>query len=219
PPEPPQPPAPPAPPAPLAPPVPPTPLAPPVPPSPLCPMAPHIDNHPVLTLFLPSAFDEYLSEPDYDKGPDVDVPAPAPAPRWGQPEDFTWDESAVLPDCPPLVSHAARALPAPYTRAACDLRARCSNTACAAQVLPALPTRCLHCLRVLPALPVRCTLCPCAVRLVSVLPAPYARAACELPALPACYLHRLRALPLLPVHCTLCFLPSSAALPEPRYLA
>ncbi|CAI7857767.1 unnamed protein product [Closterium sp. NIES-54] len=47
---------------------------------------------------LPSAFDEYLSEPDYDKGPDVDVPAPAPAPRWGHPEDFTWDESAVGAD-------------------------------------------------------------------------------------------------------------------------
>ncbi|CAI7908945.1 unnamed protein product [Closterium sp. NIES-54] len=73
PPEPPQPPAPPAPPAPRAPPVPPTPLAPPVPPSPPCPVAPHVtDNHPVLALLLPSAFDEYLSEPDYDKGPDVD---------------------------------------------------------------------------------------------------------------------------------------------------
>ncbi|CAI7869961.1 unnamed protein product, partial [Closterium sp. NIES-53] len=95
PPDPPEPPQPPAPPAPPAPPVPPTPLAPPVPP---CPVAPHIDNHPVLMLLLPSAFDEYLSEPDYDKGPDVDVPAPAPAPRWGQPEDFTWDESAVGAD-------------------------------------------------------------------------------------------------------------------------
>ncbi|CAI7822704.1 unnamed protein product [Closterium sp. NIES-53] len=62
------------------------------------PVAPHIDNHRVLTLLLPSAFDEYLSEPDYDKGPDVDVPAPAPAPRWGQPEDFTWDEFAVGAD-------------------------------------------------------------------------------------------------------------------------
>ncbi|CAI7781288.1 unnamed protein product [Closterium sp. NIES-53] len=98
PPEPPQPPAPPAPPAPSAPPVPPTPPAPPIPPSPPCPVAPHIDNHPVLMLLLPSAFDEYLSEPDYDKGPDVDVPAPAPAPLWGQPEDFTWDESAVGAD-------------------------------------------------------------------------------------------------------------------------
>ncbi|CAI7887853.1 unnamed protein product [Closterium sp. NIES-53] len=29
------------------------------------------DNHPVLTLLLPSAFDEYLSEPDSNKGPDV----------------------------------------------------------------------------------------------------------------------------------------------------
>ncbi|CAI7860507.1 unnamed protein product, partial [Closterium sp. NIES-54] len=91
-PEPPQPPAPPAPPAPL---VPPTPPAPPAPP---CPVVPHIDNHPVLTLLLPSAFDEYMSEPDYDKGPDVDVPAPAPAPRWGQLEDFMWDESAVGAD-------------------------------------------------------------------------------------------------------------------------
>ncbi|CAI7830810.1 unnamed protein product, partial [Closterium sp. NIES-53] len=85
PPDPPEPPQPPAPPAPPAPPVPPTPPSPPVPPSPLCPVARHIDNHPVLTLLLPSAFDEYLSEPDYDKGPDVDVPAPAPAPRRGQP--------------------------------------------------------------------------------------------------------------------------------------
>ncbi|CAI7733663.1 unnamed protein product [Closterium sp. NIES-53] len=98
-PEPPQPPAPPVPPAPPAPPVPPTPPAPPVPPSPPCSVAPHVtDKHPVLTLLLPSAFDEYLSEPDYDKSPDVDVPAPAPAPRWGQPEDFTWDESAVGAD-------------------------------------------------------------------------------------------------------------------------
>ncbi|CAI7773629.1 unnamed protein product, partial [Closterium sp. NIES-53] len=98
PPDPPEPPRLPAPPTPPAPPVPPTPTAPPVPPSPPCPVAPHIDNHPVLTLLLPSAFDEYLSEPDHDKGPDVDVPAPAPAPRWGQPEDFTWDESAVGAD-------------------------------------------------------------------------------------------------------------------------
>ncbi|CAI7779163.1 unnamed protein product [Closterium sp. NIES-54] len=73
PPEPPQPPAPPAPPTPPAPPAPPTPPAPPVPPSPPCPVAPHFDNHPVLTLLLPSAFDEYLSEPDYDKGPNVDA--------------------------------------------------------------------------------------------------------------------------------------------------
>ncbi|CAI7914448.1 unnamed protein product [Closterium sp. NIES-53] len=98
PPEPPQPPAPPAPLAPPAPPMPPTPPAPHVPPSPPCPVAPHFDNHPMLTLLLPSAFDEYLSEPDYDKGPNVDVPAPAPAPRWGRPEDFTWDESAVGAD-------------------------------------------------------------------------------------------------------------------------
>ncbi|CAI7769270.1 unnamed protein product [Closterium sp. NIES-54] len=100
PPDPPEPPQPPAPPAPPAPPVPPTPPAPPppVPPVPPCPVAPHIDNHRVLTLLLPSAFDEYLSEPDYDKDPDVDVPAPAPAPRWGQPEDFMWDESAVGAD-------------------------------------------------------------------------------------------------------------------------
>ncbi|CAI7891338.1 unnamed protein product [Closterium sp. NIES-54] len=55
PPEPPQPPAPPAPPAPLAPPVPLTPPTPPAPPSPPCPVAPHVtDNHPVLTLLLPS---------------------------------------------------------------------------------------------------------------------------------------------------------------------
>ncbi|CAI7839964.1 unnamed protein product [Closterium sp. NIES-54] len=98
PPDPPEPPAPPPPPASPAPPVPPTPPAPPVPRVPPCSVAPHIDNNPVLTLLLPSAFDEYLSEPDYDKGPDIDVPAPAPAPRWGQPEDFTWDESAVSAD-------------------------------------------------------------------------------------------------------------------------
>ncbi|CAI7894740.1 unnamed protein product [Closterium sp. NIES-53] len=98
PPDPPEPPQPPAPPAPLAPPVPPTPFAPPVRPVPPCLVAPHIDNHRVLTLLLPSAFDEYLSETDYDKGPDVDVRAPAPAPRWGQPEDFTWNESAVGAD-------------------------------------------------------------------------------------------------------------------------
>ncbi|CAI7927572.1 unnamed protein product [Closterium sp. NIES-54] len=99
PPEPPQPLALPAPSAPPAPPVPSTPLAPSVPPSPPCPVAPHVtDNHLVLTLLLPSMFDEYLSELDYDKGPNVDVPALAPAPRWGQPEDFTWDESAVSAD-------------------------------------------------------------------------------------------------------------------------
>ncbi|CAI7814183.1 unnamed protein product [Closterium sp. NIES-54] len=98
PPDPPKPPRPPAPPAPPVPPTPPAPPVPPVPPVPPCLVAPHIDNHPVLTLLLPSAFGEYLSEPDYDKGPDVDVPAPAPAPRWGQPEDFTWDESAVGAD-------------------------------------------------------------------------------------------------------------------------
>ncbi|CAI7869997.1 unnamed protein product, partial [Closterium sp. NIES-53] len=71
PPDPPEPPRPPAPPAPPAPPVPPTPPAPPVPPSPPCPVAPHIDNHPVLTLLLPSALDKYLSgvaifDLDYD---------------------------------------------------------------------------------------------------------------------------------------------------------
>ncbi|CAI7821376.1 unnamed protein product, partial [Closterium sp. NIES-54] len=86
------PPVPPAPPTTPAPPVPPTPPAPPVPPS---PVAPHIDNQLVLTLLLPSAFDEYMSELDYDKGPDVDVPAPAPAPRWGQPKDFMWDVSNI----------------------------------------------------------------------------------------------------------------------------
>ncbi|CAI7746274.1 unnamed protein product [Closterium sp. NIES-54] len=90
PPEPPQPPAPPALPAPPAHP------APPAPPVPLCPAAPHAtDNHPKLTLLLPSAFDVYLSEPDSNKGPDVYVDAPAPAPRWGQPENCTWDESAT----------------------------------------------------------------------------------------------------------------------------
>ncbi|CAI7782787.1 unnamed protein product [Closterium sp. NIES-53] len=63
--EPPQPLAPPVPPAPPAPPVPPTPPAPPVPPSPPCPVAPHVTgNHPLLTLLLPSAFDEYLADDD-----------------------------------------------------------------------------------------------------------------------------------------------------------
>ncbi|CAI7825017.1 unnamed protein product [Closterium sp. NIES-53] len=99
PPEPPQPPAPAAVLAPPAPPAPPTPPAPPVPPSPPCPVAPHVtDNHPVLTLLLPSAFDEYLSEPDSNKGPDVYIPAPAPAPRWGQPESCTLDEFAIGAD-------------------------------------------------------------------------------------------------------------------------
>ncbi|CAI7834842.1 unnamed protein product [Closterium sp. NIES-53] len=70
PPDPPEPPQPPAPPAPPAPPVTPTPPAPPVPPVPPCPVAPHIDNHPVLTLLLPSAFDEYLADDDVQDAED-----------------------------------------------------------------------------------------------------------------------------------------------------
>ncbi|CAI7815618.1 unnamed protein product [Closterium sp. NIES-54] len=93
PPDPPEPPQPPAPPALPAPPVPPTPPAPPV------PLSPHVTgNHPVLTLLLPSAFDEYFSEPDSNKGPDIYVDAPAPAPRLGHPENCTWDEFAVGAD-------------------------------------------------------------------------------------------------------------------------
>ncbi|CAI7777477.1 unnamed protein product [Closterium sp. NIES-54] len=96
PPEPPQPPAPPAPPTPPAPPAPP---APPIPPSPAYPVHPvFTGNQPVLTLLLPSAFDEYLSEPDCDKRQDEYVAAPPPAPRWVQPDDCNWDESAVGAD-------------------------------------------------------------------------------------------------------------------------
>ncbi|CAI7871164.1 unnamed protein product [Closterium sp. NIES-53] len=67
PPEPPRPPAPPAPPSPRAPPAPPVPPAPP-PPGPVSPQL--TGNQPVLTLLLPSAFDEYLSEPESNKAQD-----------------------------------------------------------------------------------------------------------------------------------------------------
>ncbi|CAI7752398.1 unnamed protein product [Closterium sp. NIES-53] len=90
PPEPPQPPTPPTPPAPPAPPAPLVPLSPP------CPVSPqHTGNQLVLTLLLPSAFDEYLSKPDSNKAPDEYVSGEyAPAPRWGQPNECPRDESA-----------------------------------------------------------------------------------------------------------------------------
>ncbi|CAI7814078.1 unnamed protein product [Closterium sp. NIES-54] len=97
PPETPEPPQPPAPPAPTSPPASP---APPVPPSTKCPVSPqHNGNQPVLTLLLPLAFDEYLSELDSNKAPNeyVDVEY-APASRWGQPDDCPWDESAIGAD-------------------------------------------------------------------------------------------------------------------------
>ncbi|CAI7878696.1 unnamed protein product [Closterium sp. NIES-53] len=83
---PPEPPEPPRPPAPPAPPTPPSPPAPPAPP-------------PVLTLLLPSAFDEYLSEPESNKAQDEYVEVEHfPGGRWGQPDDCPWDESAVGAD-------------------------------------------------------------------------------------------------------------------------
>ncbi|CAI7864847.1 unnamed protein product [Closterium sp. NIES-53] len=105
PPEPPEPPRPPAPPAPLAPPAPPPPSAPPTPPAPpapppLGPVSPQLTgNQPVLTLLLPSAFDEYLSEPESNKAQDEYVEVEHfPGGRWGQPVDCPWDESAVGAD-------------------------------------------------------------------------------------------------------------------------
>ncbi|CAI7896237.1 unnamed protein product [Closterium sp. NIES-54] len=102
PPEPPEPPRPPAPPAPPAPPSPPAPPAPPVPPAPPAPgpvSAQVTGNQPVLTLLLPSAFDEYLSEPESNKAPDEYVKVEHfPGGRWGQPDDCPWDESAVGAD-------------------------------------------------------------------------------------------------------------------------
>ncbi|CAI7893060.1 unnamed protein product [Closterium sp. NIES-53] len=93
PPEPPRPPAPPAPPSPPAPPAPPVPPAPP----PLGPVSPQLTgNQPVLTLLLPSAFDEYLSKPESNKAQDEYVEVKHfPGGRWGQPDDCPWDESAV----------------------------------------------------------------------------------------------------------------------------
>ncbi|CAI7777965.1 unnamed protein product [Closterium sp. NIES-54] len=99
PPEPPEPRWPPVPPAPPTPPSPPAPPAPPVPPAPLPlgPVSPQITgNQPVLTLLLPSAFDEYLSEPESNKAQDEYVEVEHfPGGRWGQPDDCPWDESAV----------------------------------------------------------------------------------------------------------------------------
>ncbi|CAI7922632.1 unnamed protein product [Closterium sp. NIES-53] len=99
PPEPPEPPRPPAPPAPPSPPAPPAPPVPPAPPAP-GPMSPQLTgNQPVLTLLLPSAFDEYLSEPESNKAPDEYVEVEHfPGGRWGQPDDCPWDESAVGAD-------------------------------------------------------------------------------------------------------------------------
>ncbi|CAI7818922.1 unnamed protein product [Closterium sp. NIES-54] len=102
PPEPPEPPRPPAPPAPPAPPSPPAPPAPPVPPAPppLGPVSLQLTgNQPVLTILLPSAFDEYLSEPESNKVQDEYVEVEQfPGRRWGQPDDCPWDESAVGAD-------------------------------------------------------------------------------------------------------------------------
>ncbi|CAI7850822.1 unnamed protein product [Closterium sp. NIES-54] len=96
PPEPPEPPRPPAPPAPPSPPAPPAPPVPPAPP-PLGPVSPQLTgNQPVLTLLLPSAFDEYLSKPESNKAQDEYVEVKHfPGGRWGQPDDCPWDESAV----------------------------------------------------------------------------------------------------------------------------
>ncbi|CAI7841029.1 unnamed protein product [Closterium sp. NIES-53] len=52
----------------------------------------------MLQLYLLATFDEWLSEPDTPKAPDVFIQAPPPAPRWGQPEACTWDESVVGAD-------------------------------------------------------------------------------------------------------------------------
>ncbi|CAI7845592.1 unnamed protein product, partial [Closterium sp. NIES-53] len=96
PPEPPEPPQPPAPPSPLAPPTPPVPPAPP-PPGPVSPQL--TGNQPVLTLLLPSGFDEYLSEPESNKAQDEYVEVEHfPGGRWGQPDDCPWDKSAVSSD-------------------------------------------------------------------------------------------------------------------------
>ncbi|CAI7739195.1 unnamed protein product [Closterium sp. NIES-54] len=97
--KPPRPPAPPAPPAPPSPPAPPAPPVPPAPP-PLGPVSPQLtSNQPVLTLLLPSAFDEYLSEPESNKAQDEYVEVEHfPAGRWGQPDDCPWDESEVGAD-------------------------------------------------------------------------------------------------------------------------
>ncbi|CAI7900108.1 unnamed protein product [Closterium sp. NIES-54] len=99
PPEPPRPPAPPAPSAPPSPPAPPAPLVPPAPP-PLGPVSPQLTgNQPVLTILLPSAFDEYLSEPESNKAQDEYVEVEHfPGGRWGQPDDCPWDEFAVGAD-------------------------------------------------------------------------------------------------------------------------
>ncbi|CAI7793998.1 unnamed protein product [Closterium sp. NIES-54] len=97
--------APPVPPEPLAPPAPPAPPALPTPPAPPAPPNPPdsgigtgAHQRPVLQLYLPATFDEWLSEADTPKAPDVFIQTPPPAPRWGQPEACTWDESAVGAD-------------------------------------------------------------------------------------------------------------------------
>ncbi|CAI7895033.1 unnamed protein product [Closterium sp. NIES-54] len=96
---------PPRPPAPLAPPAPPSPPAPPAPPIPPAPPPPGpvspqlTGNQTVLTLLLPSAFDEYLSEPESNKAQDEYVEVEhASGGRWGQLDDCPWDESAVGAD-------------------------------------------------------------------------------------------------------------------------
>ncbi|CAI7753655.1 unnamed protein product [Closterium sp. NIES-54] len=100
-----QPPAPPVPPEPPAHPAPPAPSAPLAPPAPLAPLAPpnppdicaSAHQRPVLQLYLPATFDEWLSELDTPKAPGH-IQAPPPAPRWGQPEACTWDEPGVGAD-------------------------------------------------------------------------------------------------------------------------
>ncbi|CAI7819511.1 unnamed protein product [Closterium sp. NIES-54] len=99
-----EPPEPPAPQAPLTPPAPPASPAPPDPPAPLNPPATvtstaYTGKWPVIHLLLPATFDEWLSEPESDKPTNVYVKdLPPKLPRWGQPEDRTWDESAVGAD-------------------------------------------------------------------------------------------------------------------------
>ncbi|CAI7768646.1 unnamed protein product, partial [Closterium sp. NIES-54] len=55
-------------------------------------------QRPVLQLYLPATFDEWLSEPDTPKALDVFIQAPPRAPRWGQLEACMWDESIVVAD-------------------------------------------------------------------------------------------------------------------------
>ncbi|CAI7742761.1 unnamed protein product, partial [Closterium sp. NIES-54] len=99
PPEPPEPPRPPSPPATPAPPSLPAPPVPPAPP-PLGPVSPQLTgNQPVLTILLPSVFDEYLSKPESNKAQDEYVEVEHfPGGRWGEPDNCPWDESAVGAD-------------------------------------------------------------------------------------------------------------------------